>query len=80
MALLAVSPSVLVVKADVPARQTGDLVTAAKSAPGGLNYASWDNGSGAHLAAELPLQTTGTSATHIPYSGGGPAIDSLLAG
>jgi tripartite-type tricarboxylate transporter receptor subunit TctC len=80
LALLANSPSVLVVKADSPARQVRDLVAAGKGSPGSMNYASWGNGSGAHLAAELFRQTTGTPATHIPYAGGGPALNSVLAG
>jgi tripartite-type tricarboxylate transporter receptor subunit TctC len=80
LGLLATSPSVLVVKSDAPSKNARDLVAAAKSAPGALNYASWGNGSSAHLAAERFLQTTATSAAHIPYPGGGPAINSVLAG
>lgn len=80
LALLANSPSILAVRADAKFQDAKQLVVEAKTHPDALNYASWGVGSSAHLAAELFRQTTGSSMTHVPYPGGGPAITSVLAG
>jgi tripartite-type tricarboxylate transporter receptor subunit TctC len=57
-----------------------DLIDRAKKAPGTLNYATSGNGSAPHLGAALFLQLTGTEMTHIPFRGGGPAVQSVIAG
>jgi tripartite-type tricarboxylate transporter receptor subunit TctC len=57
-----------------------DLITRAKNAPGTLNYATSGNGSAPHLGAALFTQITGVQMTHIPYRGGGLAIQSVIAG
>ncbi|MDB5806614.1 MAG: tripartite tricarboxylate transporter substrate binding protein [Betaproteobacteria bacterium] len=80
LALLANSPSLLAVRADSKFQNAKQLVAEGRAHPDALNYASWGVGSSAHLAAELFRQTTGSSMTHIPYPGGGPAITSVLAG
>lgn len=80
IALLANSPSILAVRTDAPFQDAKQLVAEGKLHPDALNYASWGVGSSAHLAAELFRQTTGSSMTHVPYPGGGPAITSVLAG
>ena len=56
------------------------LVAQAKADPNALSYASAGVGTTPHLAAELFRQTAGSSMTHVPYPGGGPAITSVLAG
>jgi tripartite-type tricarboxylate transporter receptor subunit TctC len=80
LALLANSPSILVVRSDAKFQDAKQLVAVGKANPDALNYASWGVGSSAHLAAELFRQTTGSAMTHVPYPGGGPAITSVLAG
>jgi tripartite-type tricarboxylate transporter receptor subunit TctC len=57
-----------------------DLVARAKSQPGKLTYASSGNGSSGHLAMEILKQRAGVSILHIPYRGGGPAMNDLLGG
>ncbi len=57
-----------------------DLIARAKKAPGTLNYATAGNGSAPHLGGALFLQVAGVNMTHIPYRGGGPAIQSVVAG
>lgn len=57
-----------------------DLIDKAKKAPGTLNYATSGNGSAPHLGAALFLQITGVQMTHIPFRGGGPAVQSVIAG
>jgi tripartite-type tricarboxylate transporter receptor subunit TctC len=74
------APSLLVVNAATPYQSVGDLVTAAKTQPGKLFYASTSNGSSAHLFMELFKSLTKTSLTHVPYKGNGPAMVDLLGG
>ena len=57
-----------------------ELIAKAKSSPGILNYATSGNGSAPHLGAALFNQVAGIQMTHIPFRGGGPAIQSVVAG
>jgi tripartite-type tricarboxylate transporter receptor subunit TctC len=73
IALLANSPTVLVVPPSLPVVSLADFIAYAKARPGELNYGSYGAGSGPHLATELFMAMTGTRLVHIPYGGGGPA-------
>ena len=57
-----------------------DLVAKARQAPGKINYASSGSGTTGHLLMEQLQKATGTSLTHIPYKGGAPALQDVLAG
>ena len=57
-----------------------DLIAFSKSHPGKLNFASSGNGSAPHLAAVLFLRLAGVEMVHVPYKGGAPAVQSVLAG
>lgn len=74
------APFVLVVPATSVAKSTKDLVALAKAKPGEIALANTGIGSGPHLASVLFAQMTGTSFNFIPYKGGGPAIQDLIAG
>lgn len=74
------APTILVVPPSLAANSVAELVTLAKAKPKQLDYASYGNGSTAHLAAELFLQTTGASMMHIPYKGAAPAVTDLIGG
>lgn len=79
--LLEKGPLVLVVNADKsPYKSLNDLVNALKAAPGKMSYASAGSGGSFHLAGEMFKSSVGASAVHIPYRGGGPATNDLLAG
>jgi tripartite-type tricarboxylate transporter receptor subunit TctC len=80
IAQVTAAPTILVLHPGVPANSVADLVKLAKAKPGQLNYASFGNGSSAHLAAELFKQATGTDFVHIPYKGAAPAIADLMGG
>ena len=80
IALIANSPSILVVTPSLPVNSVAELVAYMKAHPGELNYASYGAGSGPHLAAGLFQDITGTSMQHVPYSGGGPATLAVLRG
>jgi tripartite-type tricarboxylate transporter receptor subunit TctC len=71
---------VLVVHPAVPVKTVKDLVALAKKQPGKLNYASAGVGNATHLAAELLLSAARIEVTHVPYKGGGPALNDVLAG
>jgi tripartite-type tricarboxylate transporter receptor subunit TctC len=77
-------PNVLVMNADTAKRlnikSLADLVQYAKTNPGKLNYGSGGNGSAGHLAGELFKSRASIFAVHIPYNGGAPAQQALLAG
>jgi len=74
------SPLVLAVNPDTGIQSVTDLIAAAKKEPGKLNYSTSGNGSAPHLGAALFGLLTGTEMTHIPYRGGAPAIQSVMAG
>jgi tripartite-type tricarboxylate transporter receptor subunit TctC len=73
IALVANSPTVLVVPPSLPVASLPEFIAYAKARPGVLNYGSYGAGSGPHLATELFMAMTGTRLVHIPYGGGGPA-------
>ena len=56
------------------------LSALSKKLPGGVSYSTPGTGSPQHLIGELLKQRTGANFVHIPYSGGGPATNDLLAG
>ena len=72
--------NILVVNPATGFRTLGDLLQHARKHPGRLSYASSGNGSSGHLAMELLKQRAGVSILHIPYRGGAPAMNDLLAG
>ena len=78
--LLGIAPTVLVVPADLPAKDLADLVAAAKAKPGGLAYASGGNGTPPHINGEVFKSVAGVDLLHVPYKGGGPALVDLMAG
>jgi tripartite-type tricarboxylate transporter receptor subunit TctC len=78
--LIGMAPSVLVVHPSVAARSVAELISAAKAAPGKIQYGSPGIGTVNHLAGELLAAMADIKITHIPYKGTGPAINDLLGG
>ena len=74
------APNVLVVPAASPYKSVADILEASKKTPGKLTFASSGTGSSDHLTAALFWQKTGTSGVHVPYKGGGPAMNDILGG
>ena len=72
-------PNILVVNPKVQAKTVEELAAYAKSKPASLNMGSAGNGTTNHLSGELFQSMTGTSFTHVPYKGSGPAMADLLA-
>jgi len=80
VAVMALSPNVLAVRADLPVNSAQELIAYAKANPGKLTYASQGNGTTSHLTAELFQKLTDTKLLHVPYRGTGPALNDLVAG
>ena len=72
--------NVLVVRTDSPYKSVGDLIAAAKASSGKLTYASFGNGTSAHLAGEMLTNLAKVEMTHVPYKGFGPAMTDVLGG
>jgi tripartite-type tricarboxylate transporter receptor subunit TctC len=70
---------VLVVHPTFAHRTLQQLVDAARAAPGKFSYASAGVGNLQHLAGEMFCLMAGLKITHVPYKGGGPAINDVLA-
>ncbi|MCC7483443.1 MAG: tripartite tricarboxylate transporter substrate binding protein [Burkholderiales bacterium] len=71
---------VLAVHPTVPAGTLGEFIELARSRPGKLNFASAGSGNATHLAAELMKSAAGIDVVHVPYKGGGPALNDVMAG
>ena len=78
--LIGTAPYVLSTNAQKPFKTLAEVVTAAKTKPGTLSYATVGAGSVGHLAMELLWKQAGVRLVHVPYRGGGPAINDLIAG
>jgi tripartite-type tricarboxylate transporter receptor subunit TctC len=73
-------PNVLVVHAGLKIRTLAEFIDYAKKNPGKLDYASTGPGSASHLAGEMLDHMAKIETVHIPYKGGAPAMQDLLAG
>jgi tripartite-type tricarboxylate transporter receptor subunit TctC len=80
VSLVVVAYSALLANPKVPAQNLRELIAYAKANPNKLNYASQGIGTAAHLIAELFKSMADVQINHIPYRGGGPAVNDLVAG
>jgi tripartite-type tricarboxylate transporter receptor subunit TctC len=74
------SPLVVAAHASVGVGTLRELIAYAKKFPGKLNFGSSGNGSAPHLAGVLFMQVAGVEMVHVPFKGGAPSVQSLLAG
>jgi tripartite-type tricarboxylate transporter receptor subunit TctC len=72
--------NMLVFGKHVPFRTVPELIEQAKKNPGKISYASAGNGTSQHLAGELFKKMAGVNLLHVPYRGGAPAIQDMVAG
>ncbi len=80
VALMTIAPIVLVAHPGLGVSNVPDLVKLAKASPGKHNYATGGNGTHAHLATEMLKAQAGIDLVHVPYKGGGPALQGVIAG
>lgn len=78
LSLLVQQPLVLAVSDESPYKSVADMIEAAKRNPDKLTYASWGNGSSAHIASSVLANSAGVSMTHVPYKGVSNAIIDLI--
>lgn len=80
VALMGLSEHVLATHPSSGIKTLADLKKAALAQPGALTYASFGNGTSAHLSGALLCQMMGIDMVHVPYKGQGPALTDLLGG
>ena len=80
ISLVAITPNILVANIELPVRSATDLLALAKASPGKINYPSAGNGTSSHLAGVLFGSMGNVSMIHVPYKGGGLAMNDLLGG
>jgi tripartite-type tricarboxylate transporter receptor subunit TctC len=78
--MVAISPTLLVVNAALPAKNAKELVQLAKAKPGSITYASAGNGTAPHIAGEMFKLATGIDMLHVPYKGSAPGIMDTIGG
>ena len=80
VSMLAFGAQTLVVNPSLPVKNVKELVALAKTKPGAINFASSGYGGPMHLAGELLKSSAGINIVHVPYKGGGPAVNDVIAG
>src|SRR4051812_27167567 len=80
ISLVAISPQILSVHPSLPVRSVKDLVALAKAKPGQISFSTAGVGATSHMATELLMNMAGVKMTHVPYKGGGPSAQALIAG
>jgi tripartite-type tricarboxylate transporter receptor subunit TctC len=80
VSLIATAPYVVARHPSRPYTNLGELIRAAKEKPKSISYASVGSGSIGHLALELLGKEAGIELIHVPYRGGGPALNDVVAG
>jgi len=73
-------PHVVVAHPSLPAKNIRELIALAKANPGGVMFGSSGQGAIVHLSTELFMEMAGIRMTHVPYRGGGPALNDVIAG
>ena len=78
--VIALFPNVVLVNAQFSAKNVGELVTAARARKDAVSFASSGNGSAQHLAGALFETAAKVDMVHVPYKGGGPALNDVIGG
>ena len=73
-------PIAVAVHASLPVASVKELIAYAKENPGKRSFAHSGTGSGQHMSGELLKKMAGIDMVHVPYKGGGPAVQDLVAG
>ena len=78
--VVALFPNVVLVNANFPAKNIAELTAAARKSKDAVAYASSGNGSAQHLAGALFESAAKVDMVHVPYKGGGPALNDVIGG
>lgn len=74
------SPLIVATNTDAKINSLTQLIQRARQEPGKLTYSSSGIGSASHLAGKVFEEATGTQLLHVPYKGGAPSIQAVVAG
>jgi tripartite-type tricarboxylate transporter receptor subunit TctC len=80
VALIFEVPQLLITKKDLPPNNLAEFIVYAKANQATMQYGSSGAGGSGHLACALLNATIGINVTHVPYRGGGPAMQDLIGG
>jgi tripartite-type tricarboxylate transporter receptor subunit TctC len=80
VSLVALTPYIVTVNPQVPARTLAELIALARARPGTLAFGSSGTGTTPHLAGELFATMAGVKLVHVPYKGSAPMVTDLLGG
>jgi tripartite-type tricarboxylate transporter receptor subunit TctC len=80
IALLGTTSNLLIVNPALPVNAVQELIALARARPGKLNYSSAGIGTPPHLIGEMFKQRLGLDVVHVPYKGGGPSVQAVVAG
>ena len=80
IALVGVTPNLLICNESQPAKTVKDLVELCRKNPGKISFGSAGAGSAQHLALEMFKLRANVDALHIPYKGSGPLLTDLIGG
>ncbi len=78
--VIALFPNVVLVNANFPAKNIAELMGAAGKSKNAVSFASSGNGSAQHLAGALFESSAKVDMVHVPYKGGGPALNDVIGG
>ncbi|BAQ50130.1 MULTISPECIES: Bug family tripartite tricarboxylate transporter substrate binding protein [Methylobacterium] len=78
--VVASTPNVLLANPSLGVADLAGLIRLARATPGGLAFGSTSTGGSPHMSGELLKVMAGIPLTHIPYRGGGPMLNDLIAG
>jgi tripartite-type tricarboxylate transporter receptor subunit TctC len=78
--LIGTAPYLISTATAKPYKTLPDIIAGAKQKPASISYASVGSGSVGHLAMALLSQRAGIQLVHVPYRGGGPAMNDAIAG
>src|SRR5262247_4003583 len=80
VASLGTTSNLMIVNPALPATSVQELIALARARPGKLNYSSAGIGTPPHLIGEMFKQRLGLDVVHVPYKGGGPSVQAVVAG
>jgi tripartite-type tricarboxylate transporter receptor subunit TctC len=80
VATLGTTSNLLIVNPALPATSVQEIIALARKSPGKLNYSSAGIGTPPHLIGEMFKQRLGLDIVHVPYKGGGPSVQAVVAG
>lgn len=80
VSLVASAPMFVTVNSKVPVTTLRQFIELAKERPGEFHYSSSGNGTPVHIGTELFKSLAGVNVVHVPYRGGGPALQAVMAG